>query len=269
MSRRLERALYRLDALERTAQSTGPLRRIDARAKLLLTVVFLVTMLSLPTERLARLLLFFLFPIAAATAARLDYAALLRRSLAVAPFLLFIGLFDLLLDREAAFRIGTFTVTRGGIRFLSIVVRGLLSVQAVLALILTTGFYDLCRGLQRLGVPSLLTAQLLFVYRYVAVLIEESLSLVRARDARSFGRGSYPLRLWGTLVGQLLLRTFDRAERIHRAMLARGFTGRIPDGLAGRGHWRPRDTAFLLLGSAALLSLRLFDASALFETFRP
>lgn len=268
MSRRLERALYRIDALERTTQSSAPLRRIDARAKLLLTVVYLVAMLSLPLGHLAQLMLFFLFPIAAATAGGLNYGQLFRRSLAVLPFVLLIGLFDLLFDREAAFRIGTFAVTRGAVRFLAIGLRGLLSVQAVLALILATGFYDLCRGLQRMGVPSLLTVQLLFVYRYMAVLIEESLALVRARDARSFGRGSYPLRLWGPMVGQLLLRTLDRAERIHRAMLARGFTGRIPDGLVPWRRWQRRDTLFLLFGSAAVVLLRWIDPTALIESFR-
>lgn len=52
--------------------------------------------------------------------------------------------------------------------------------------------------------------------------------MLRARDARGYGRRSYPIGLWAETVGQLLLRTLDRAEHIHNAMLARGFTGRIP-----------------------------------------
>lgn len=64
--------------------------------------------------------------------------------------------------------------------------------------------------------PAVFTTQLLFVYRYLFVLIEEAAAMQQARDARSFGRKSYPLKVWGTLVGQLLIRTFDRAERIRR-----------------------------------------------------
>lgn len=80
----------------------------------------------------------------------------------------------------------------------------------------------------------------------------------QARDARSFGRRSYPLKVWGTLVGQLLIRTFDRAELISRAMLARGFTGRIPADVSEHPVWKMRDTVFLVVWCAALVLLRLF-----------
>ena len=131
------------------------------------------------------------------------------------------------------------------------------TVQALLVLIGSTGYYRLCRSLQQLGVPAVFTTQLLFVYRYLFVLIEEAAAMQQARDARSFGRKSYPLKVWGTLVGQLLIRTFDRAERISRAMLARGFTGRIPEGMSERPAWKMRDTLFLAAWCSALVLLRL------------
>ena len=87
--------------------------------------------------------------------------------------------------------------------------------------------------------------------------IEYAAAMQQARDARSFGRKSYPLKVWGTLVGQLLIRTFDRAERISRAMLARGFTGRIPEGMSERPAWKMRDTLFLAAWCSALVLLRL------------
>ena len=105
--------------------------------------------------------------------------------------------------------------------------------------------------------PTVFTTQLLFVYRYLFVLIEEAAAMQQARDARSFGRKSYPLKVWGTLVGQLLIRTFDRAERISRAMLARGFTGRISEGMSERPAWKMRDTLFLAAWCSALVLLRL------------
>lgn len=269
MSNRRQRVLCEIDALERTAQKCSPLHRIDARAKLVVTVVFLVTMLSLPLTRLSQLLLYFVFPLAGAAMAGLDYPRIFRRSLVVLPFVIFIGLFNLLYEREAAFSIGSLTVTVGWVSFLSIVLRGVLSVQAILILISATGYYRLCRGMQRLGIPSLFTTQLLFVYRYLYVLIEESLSMSRARDARSFGRRSYPLRIWGMLVGQLLIRTFERAELISRAMLARGFTGSIPTGLSPCSVWRGRDTLFLCVWSAALILMRLFQpAESLFTMIK-
>ena len=87
--------------------------------------------------------------------------------------------------------------------------------------------------------------------------IEYAAAMQQARDARSFGRKSYPLKVWGTLVGQLLIRTFDRAERISRAMLARGFTGRIPEGVFECPAWKIRDTLFLAVWCSAFVLLRL------------
>ena len=90
------------------------------------------------------------------------------------------------------------------------------------------------------------------------MLIEEPLAMRPARDARRFCRRTYPLKVWGTLVGQLLIRTFERAELISRAMLARGFTGRIPADIFESPAWKMRDTVFLAAWCSVLLLLRLF-----------
>ncbi len=266
MKNKLQHVLCELDAMERTARMRSPLHCTDARAKLLVTVVFLVTMLSVPLSRLSELLLFCIFPIVMAAMGGLNFGTIFRRSLIVLPFVAFIGVFNLFYDREPVFRIGTLVVTEGWVSFLSIILRGVLSVAALLILINSTGYYRLCRSMQRLGVPAVFTTQLLFVYRYLYVLIEEALAMQRARDARSFGRSSYPLKVWGRLIGQLLIRTFDRAEQISRAMLARGFTGRIPEDVFERPAWKMRDTVFLAVWSCALILLRVFHPVETFTT---
>lgn len=258
MKNKLQHVLYELDAMERAARKQSPLHRMDARAKLLVTIVFLVTMLSMPLSRLSGLLLFFVFPIIASSMGGLSYGAIFRRSLIVLPIVVFIGIFNLFYDREPVFRIGALTVTVGWICFLSIILRGLLSVQVLLILINSTGYYRLCRGMQRLGVPAVFTTQLLFVYRYLYVLIEEAMAMQRARDARSFGRKSYPLKIWGMLVGQLLIRTINRAELISRAMLACGFTGSISADIFEHTAWKMRDTVFLVGWCSTFVLLRLF-----------
>ena len=257
MKNRLQQVLCELDALERTAQAESPLHRLDARAKLLTTAVFLFTMLSVPLSQLSEILFYTLFPLLTAAMGGMRFGPLFRRSLVVLPFVALVGIFNLFYDREPALRIGALVITGGWITFLSILLRGLLAMQALLLLIGTTGFFGLCRGLQRLGLPRLFTVQLLFVYRYFYVLVDEALHLSWAREARSFGRRALPLRVWGTLTGQLLIRTCDRAEQIHRAMLARGFTGRIPDSIATCTQWRRADTLFLAGWSTVLMLARL------------
>lgn len=267
MSDRLRQALCALDGLERSAHMESPLHRTDARAKLLVTAAFLAAMLSVPLAHLSELLLFGIFPIVGCAMGGLDYGTVFRRSLVVLPLVAFIGVFNIFCDREPLFRIGTAVVTAGWVSFVSIIVRGLLSVQALLVLVTATGYYRVCRSMQRLGVPVLFTAQLLFVYRYLHVLVEEALAMRQARDARSFGRSSYPLGVWGMLVGQLLLRTFGRAERIGRAMRARGFTGRLAADPDNRPAWTARDTVFVAGWCAVFAALRLLHpAEHLFKS---
>ncbi len=256
MTRRMENVLAALDALERTARGKGPLHELDARAKLLVAAVFLVAMLSVPLERVSQVLLYAVFPALAATAANMRYRSLLFRSTFVLPLVVLIGAPDLFTLRAPLFVVGPVVVTQGWGRLSALSLRAMLSVQALLVLTESTGVYRICYGLRRLGIPALFTAQLLLVYRYLYLLVEESISLMRARDARSFGRKGYPLRVWGTLVGQLLIRSVERAERIGLAMYARGFTGDLPAMPYGNSRWTRRETAFLIAWSAALLALR-------------
>lgn len=259
MKDRLQKALYALDDMERAERTSSPLHDIDPRAKLVVTTVFLITMLSVPLHRFSELLLYFAFPLAGSAMGAMRYGQLFRRSLVVLPFVALIGLFNVFYERTPVFRIGTVSITEGWIGFASILLRGLLSVQALLLLIRSTGYYRLCRSMQRMGMPSLFAAQLLFVFRYLRVLVEEALRMKQARDARGYGRSSYPLPMWGTFVGQLMIRTFDRAELVYRAMLARGFTGRIPDcTFREQPHWRWRDSAFVALWCAAFVFIRLY-----------
>ena len=136
--------------------------------------------------------------------------------------------------------------------------------QALLLLTGSIGFVGMVRGMRRLGLPSFLATQLLMVFRYIRVLIEEALSMKRARDARSFGKKGLSLKLWGVLIGQLFLRSVDRAERVHRAMLARGFTGSFVLNYSGNTVWTWSSTVFLVVWVLVFLFLRLFNLSLLF-----
>ena len=157
--------------------------------------------------------------------------------LSLAGLLLVLFAFTRLQIRWIAFRLmpvlpfvalGAFGVLLGGSKemFLQVTVKMLLCVGAALWLSGTTPFTQLLEALRRLKVPSLLTVMLSFMFRYLFVLTEEAIRMSRAyqsrcprkqtlRDAENIGR----------LTGALMLRTYDRAERIYLAMLSRGFSG--------------------------------------------
>jgi cobalt/nickel transport system permease protein len=82
-------------------------------------------------------------------------------------------------------------------------------------------------ALEKLKVPGPFVVQLMFLYRYLFVLIEEASRMVRARSLRSFDSKGMRFNVFVQLLGQLLLRTLDRAQRIHLAMCCRGFDGHV------------------------------------------
>jgi cobalt/nickel transport system permease protein len=102
-----------------------------------------------------------------------------------------------------------------------------LTVGVALILISVTGFYAVCAALEKLGTPRVFVVQLMFLYRYLFVLVGEASRLVRARSLRALGNGGAGIKTYGSLVGHLLLRTMDRAQRIYLAMCCRGFDGKI------------------------------------------
>lgn len=239
--------------------------RVTPLCMLLVGFCYLIAMLSVPPEALTMLLWYALFPIVGASLLRLDFTQIFLRSLFVLPFAVLIGLFNPIFDTAPAMQAGNCVITRGWISFISITVRAVLSVQALLIVTSAAGFTGLCRSLRRLKVPVFLTTQLLMVYRYLTVLLEEALDMRRAREARGYGQNRMPLKMWGAFIGQLSLRTMARADRIHRAMLARGFDGVMPAAFGSEEkRWSARDSVTLIISIGFFLLFRFCDLSTLF-----
>ncbi len=258
---RLETAYYDLGRLDLLADKNTRIHRLDPRAKVVTTILFIIYVVSFKKYEIARLLPFFLFPAFLVGMADLPIGYLLRKIILVSPFVLFIAIFNPFLDRDIILQIGSLQVSGGWISLFSIVLRFILTVGAALILIATTGLPAICMALEKLGAPRIFTVQILMLYRYLFVLIEESIRTLRAYTLRSFSRKKMSLHIFRQLLGNLLLRTLDRAQRIHMAMLSRAFTGEIK---VAR-HFRFGTTEFFYLaGCTALLTFfRFVDISVL------
>ena len=118
-------------------------------------------------------------------------------------------------------------ITGGWISFFCIVLKFLLAVTAVLILVATTGIHDVCAVLMQAGAPRIVVLQLLLIYRYLSLLLEEAYRIEQAYLLRSGGSRGIAPSAWGSLAGGLLLRTYARAQKIYDAMLCRGFAGEL------------------------------------------
>lgn len=254
---KLESAILSMNRLSIPSRYTIP-----ALAVLIVTLTFIITVLSVPLETPQILIWFAIFPIIQSEISGIGFSNVFIKSLWVLPIIIAIGIFNPILDREIVYSVGNVQISQGWLSFISITLRGLLTVQAVILLTLTSGFYDMCNALRKLGCPKILVTQIQFTYRYILVILEEASNMERAIKSRGFGRKSYPLTLWGRIIGQLLIRSYERAIRIHNAMLSRGFNGVMPDSQIAVIDWK--SIIFIIVWILVFIILRFESPSKLF-----
>lgn len=250
-----------LYSLEQLSAGDTVIHRIHSLAKLAVTVTYLGCILSLGRYDLARLAPYLFYPILVMSIADVPYGMIFRRTLTALPFCLFAGVSNLILERTVLLHLGGIPVTAGLLSLTVLLLRTVLCVSAVLILIAFTPFPVLMDQLRRLHVPELFVTLLEMVYRYTGVLVEEAVSMVTAFRLRSNGSRWPSIHQFGAFIGQLLLRSADRAERVYQAMQCRCCALRRASRV--QRPWRPADWAFLLLGSGSAILFRLFDLVSL------
>jgi len=211
------------------------------------------------------LLPFFLFPVFMMVSGNIPVLYLVKRIAVVIPFAVVVGMFNPLFDHRVILQVGALCITGGWLSFASIVVRAVLTVSSALSLVAVTGFPGICAALERLGMPQPFVVQLLFLYRYIFTLAEEGGQMARARELRAFGARGRGIGSYGPLIGHLLLRTWMRAERIHMAMLARGFTGAFHTRRSSG--FGVREMVFILGWGLFFITARLIPVSGLLGMF--
>jgi cobalt/nickel transport system permease protein len=228
------------DLFDRYHAAESPLHRLDPRVKVLVAVGFILTIVLLPDGAWVAFLLAWLMLLGASLLSGLGIGFTFRRSFIALPFALVAVtvVFSVPGNPLWTWQIGSLDLTattEGMVRFVSIVVRSWLSIQAAILLVAVTQFPDLIHALEHLRVPAVLTTIVAFLYRYLFILTDEVLRLTRARAARSAalpdqksgGSVIWRASIAGHMAGQLFLRSYERSDRIYNAMLARGYTGNI------------------------------------------
>ncbi|MEL1136286.1 cobalt ECF transporter T component CbiQ [Desulfitobacterium sp. THU1] len=205
------------------------IHRVHPLAKLLTTLLYIIVVVSFDRFEILGLLPLVFFPVLVISLGELPLAPIMKRMLLAAPFALGIGILNPFFDQQV-FMVGGITLSRGWITFMSILIKCVLTVSAALLLIATTGMDKLGSALRLLKIPKLFVLQLLLTYRYISVLLEEVSTIWRAYSLRAPQQKGINRKVWGPLIGQLLLRTYERAQRVYQSMCLRGFKGEYNTG---------------------------------------
>ncbi len=215
--------------------------QLDARVKVIFTLAFLVFLNLTPTRAWPAYILYLTITLSVAILSRLGIGFLLKRALFALPFVLAAAPIIFTGPQKTSFTIIDglqIHYSQAGIeRFLSIAIKAWISVQASLLLAATTRFPDLLHAFQQIKVPQLFIAIVGLMWRYLYVMVDEVMRMLRARSSRSASipghrRTGGPLlwraRVTGGMAGSLFLRSIEHSERIYHAMLARGYDGSLP-----------------------------------------
>jgi cobalt/nickel transport system permease protein len=219
----IRKSFNRITSLEELAIRNTPIHRMHPAIKLLATAIYLVMVISFGGNQISGLIVFFLYPFLLMAFGEIPFKPLLGRLVIALPFTVFAGLSNILVSREAVMILGGVVITQGMLTFVSILMKTILTVSAVLILIATTSMNDLLYAMMYFHIPSILVMQITMTFRYLSVLMGEVSVMYHAYMLRAPREKGIKLKDMGPFLGQLIIRSFDRAERIYHAMKCRGF----------------------------------------------
>ena len=202
---------------------------LPSHLKIIAVLLFVLVVVSTPITYWPAFVIFLALVIAAATAGKISIFTLSKRALIEVPFIFFAVLMPFFGTGER-FELGPFNLYREGLLAgLSIVAKGTLGVLSAVILSTTTTAREILRGLERLRLPTIMVQIASFMLRYVNVISDEMERMKIARQSRGFdATGVKHWKVIATSAAALFIRSYERGERVHLAMLSRGFDGELP-----------------------------------------
>ena len=237
----------------------SPVHALPPHCKLAAVLGFVVVVVSTPREAMWAFALYAVLLAAVAAAARVPAGFLLKRLLIEMPFVAFAVLMPFVAEGEQTDVLGLSLSVNGLWGAWNVLAKGTLGVAASVLLASTTELRELLLGLQRLRLPPLLVQIASFMIRYGDVITDEmrrmriARRVARLRGAAAYGTGACSRKS----AGALFIRSYERGERVHLAMVSRGYTGSMPvidEVTASRAQW---SYAFALPSAACRLPARM------------
>lgn len=229
--------------------------RLPAQCKLAATVGFVFAVVATPREQMWAFAGYLAMLAAVAAIARVPPLFIARRMVVEVPFVAFAVLLPFVARGPQVDVLGVAVSESGLWSAWNILAKAGLGVIASILLAATTELRALLAGLERLRLPSLLVQIATFMLRYADVVVAEMRRMQVARRSRGFeARGLRAVPVLARSIGALFLRSYERGERVHLAMLSRGYEGRMPAAAGDLASARQWSTAAVLPAAAALVA---------------
>ncbi len=205
------------------------LHRAPAHLKLLALLGFMLLVVATPKDWYPAYAGYLALLAVVVATSQVPPTYLLKRTVVEVPFVVFAALMPFIASGPRTDVLGVSLSAPGLLAAWALLAKGTLGVLASLTLAATTEARDLLAGLERLRFPNLLVQIMGFMVRYLDVVTSEMHRMRVARESRGFtARNPTHWPVVARSAGVLFIRSYERGERVHLAMLSRGYTGRMP-----------------------------------------
>lgn len=203
----------------------SPIHRLKPLAKFFVTLAYIFCVVSFSKYSFSGLTVMILYPVLTFQISGIPMRLCFQKLRFILPLVCAVGVLNPFFDTAPLLTIGGVTVTGGVVSMATLVLKGIFSLMASFLLIATTPIDRLCAALRRIHVPGILVTLLLLTYRYISVMLREVAVMTDAYMLRAPGQRGIHISAWGSFLGQLLLRSMDRAGELYQSMELRGFRG--------------------------------------------
>lgn len=249
----IEKKILELNRLQDIQQRSHWMNNLHPLGKLLISVIYIFLVTSIDKYDIVTLILMSVYVIFTFIIGELSVKEGIFRMRLILPLVMFVGVFNPFFDKSSV-PVAGFVVRGGIVSMVTLVIKGLYTVFAVYALIATTSIDDICYALSSIKVPKIIVIVIMLIYRYIDVMAGEADRIYTAYRLRAPGQKGIEYRSWGTLVGQWLLRSMDKAQIVYESMLLRGFRG---DFIPKKKGVKKLDVIYPLVWATVLLLIRL------------
>ena len=211
--------------MDELAAQKSPIHSLSPLAKFLTTVCYIIFVVSFDKYDFTAMSVFLLYPIVIFQVSGIPVSLCFYKLRFVLPLVCAVGIVNPFLDHTPVGMVGSVVITGGVVSMLSLMLKGVLSLMASFLLVATTPMDSLCAALRKIHVPGMIVTLILLTYRYVTVMLEEVAIMTDAYRLRAPGQKGIHISAWGSFLGQLLLRSMDKAQELYQSMLLRGFNG--------------------------------------------
>ncbi|MCQ2451926.1 MAG: cobalt ECF transporter T component CbiQ [Oscillospiraceae bacterium] len=259
---KIEQAVLELREMDELAAMRSPIHSLHPLTKLFTTIVYIFLTVSFYKYDLSGLIIMVLYPVLLFSISGVSVKTCFYKLRIVLPLVCAVGLFNPLFDRAPLLSLGGLAVSGGVVSMITLMLKGIFCLMASFLLVATTTIDAICAALRKVHVPAMIVTLLLLTYRYITVLMDEVAVMTTAYKLRAPGQKGVHYKAWGSFLGQLLLRSMDRAEELYASMLLRGFRGEFHYAEGKRADARDYVTALLV--PAVLLFFRCYNVAMLF-----